>query len=214
MAKNVFNEASKEAGGVKSKGTKNPKEEKKEPVTVIISDKEVDKFSTSLDSLVSKKKDMKKLGADLKPLDDLVRKASLNAWIKLIKDGDGDRPISIKVVGENSTSSITFTSADAYKSVKVEKANTLKEVYGDDVITESDTFSFDPAMLKKYNVLFSKFILQSPDIADEDRSGIIVCDKTYSVTPGIIDRLKELAKATKKDVSDVIADFGPTFQIQ
>lgn len=214
MAKNAFNEASKIASKPKEVAT-DTKAKKPEPLVVIISDKDVPGFSKTLSSMVSKKAEIKKATVDLKPLDEIVRKVSLDSWLSLIKDGK-ERPTSLKIVSddEESKSSISFVSADAYKSVKAEKAITLRKVYGNDVVTEDNVFTFDADMLKKYNVLLSKFILQSPDIDSDDRAKIIVCTKAYAVASGTINKLPELAKKANKDLSEVIADFGPTFQLQ
>jgi hypothetical protein len=128
---------------------------------------------------------------------------------------------------------VQFISIDQYAKVDTTKAATLKEKYGDDVVTSKKVYSFNPELLTKYQAILGKLIATSPDIAQEDKAKLIQCDIDYSVKAGVIDdiydlvdaanalvdeRNKEVKKTAEKEpyitLEEAIDDFAPTFQLK
>lgn len=76
---------------------------------------------------------------------------------------------------------------DKYTLVDETKAAILEGFDG--LLTENVVFKVDAEMVEKYGEILSKMIMNSKEIAKEDKDKIIFGEKTFSVTKGSIDRL-------------------------
>lgn len=205
---NIFDVADKAA----DTGTATKSKKSNIPV-VLITEKAQPGFAQVLDEWTNKKVEQAKLEADITGLTATLREVGLKEWLKSYADS-GKRVSSLKLTAENSGNVATFTSADAYQKVTADKATVLREIYGDDVITESKVYKLNAAMLQKYGEAISDFLMTSKKIDDADRVKIIECDKVYNVKAGLVDELPELALKSKKTIAMVVEDFGPTFQLK
>lgn len=180
---------------------------------VVISKKENKKAGDILTEFRQKKEEAAKVAAEMAVLDASVREIAHDKWLEMYK-AQGTRPTSFKLTAEGSEAVITYTSADAYQSVKADKAAILRELYGDDVVTEKDVYKINSDMLQKYSQVINDLIVGSKKIAEEDKLKLIECVTTYSVKEGIVDDILTLSKESKRPVDLVLADFGPTFQVK
>jgi len=90
-----------------------------------------------------------------------------------------------------------------------EKADTLREELGEDIVEEKTTFSFDNDMIEKYGEVLSMLIENCQDISDEDKGKIIKATTTFSVSKGTIDCMKKYG-----EVSEVMEMVKPVIALK
>jgi hypothetical protein len=121
-------------------------------------------------------------------------------------------PESVMIVQENEsgdTSQFMFVPTDKYISINEERAEELKEAYGEDIVEEKTTFSFDNDMIEKYGEVLSMLIENCDEIKESDREKIIKAVTTYSVAKGTIDKFKEYG-----DVNEMLETVKPVVAIK
>ncbi len=121
-------------------------------------------------------------------------------------------PESVMIVQENesgTTSQFLFVPTDKYISINEERAEELKEAYGEDIVEEKTTFSFDNDMIEKYGEVLSMLIENCDEIKESDREKIIKAVTTYSVAKGTIDKFKEYG-----DVNEMLETVKPVVAIK
>ena len=121
-------------------------------------------------------------------------------------------PESVMIVQENesgTTSQFLFVPTDKYISINEERAEELKEAYGEDIVEEKTTFAFDSDMVEKYGEVLSMLIENCDEIKDSDREKIIKAVTTYSVAKGTIDKLKQYG-----DVNEMLETVKPVVAIK
>jgi len=72
-----------------------------------------------------------------------------------------------------------------------ERAEELQELYGEEIVTEDTTFSFDSLMIEKYGEVLSRLIEECEEIDEDDKERIIKATTKFSVAKGTIDKMKE-----------------------
>ena len=146
---------------------------------------------------------MKSTTAQADMISDEVRTISKDKWIELYED-KGRNPGSIMVEAKNGndTAQVMFIPQDKYITINEEKAEFLKEEYGDNIVEEQTTFSFDSSMIEKYGEVLSRLIEESDEITESDKEKIIKATTKYSVAKGTIDDLKKFGKVA--DVMEVV----------
>jgi len=121
-------------------------------------------------------------------------------------------PESVMIVQENesgSTSQFLFVPTDKYISINEERAEELKEAYGEDIVEEKTVFSFDSDMVEKYGEVLSMLIENCDEIKESDREKIIKAVTTYSVAKGTIDKFKQYG-----DVNEMLETVKPVVAIK
>jgi hypothetical protein len=102
-----------------------------------------------------------------------------------------------------------FVPTDKYISINEERAEELKEAYGEDIVEEKTTFAFDSDMVEKYGEVLSMLIENCDEIKESDREKIIKAVTTYSVAKGTIDKFKEYG-----DVNEMLETVKPVVAIK
>lgn len=121
-------------------------------------------------------------------------------------------PESVMIVQENesgTTSQFLFVPTDKYISINEERAEELKEAYGEEIVEEKTTFSFDNDMIEKYGEVLSMLIENCDEIKESDKEKIIKAVTTYSVAKGTIDKFKQYG-----DVTEMIETVKPVVAIK
>ena len=118
-------------------------------------------------------------------------------------------PESVMIVQEvnGDTSQFLFVPTDKYISINEERAEELKEAYGEEIVEEKTTFSFDNDMIEKYGEILSMLIENSDEIAEADKEKIIKAVTTYSVAKGTIDKFNQYGEVVEmiETVKPVVA---------
>ena len=120
-------------------------------------------------------------------------------------------PESVMIVQEvaGDVASIMMVPSDKYITVTEARAEDLRETYGEEIVEEETTFSFDSQMIEKYGEVLSMLIENCPDIAEADREKIIKATTKYSVAKGTIDKLNQYG-----DVTGVMEDVKPVVSLK
>ena len=137
-----------------------------------------------------------KAQADL--ISDEVKEISKEKWAEFYTD-KGRNPGSVMIEAKKGldTAQVMFIPQDKYITINEEKADFLREEYGESVVEEATTFSFDNAMIEKYGEVLSNLIMGSDEIAEADKGKIIKAVTKFSVAKGTIDELTKLGPVTE-----------------
>lgn len=127
-------------------------------------------------------------------------------WANLYSEtGKNPGSVMLEQVNElDDTAQFMFVPTDKYITINEERADELRETYGDDIVEEETTFSFDSKMIEKYGEVLSELIMNSPDIAESDKEKIIKATTKFSVAKGTIDNFTKYG-----EVSEVMEAVRP-----
>jgi hypothetical protein len=132
---------------------------------------------------------MKSAKAKADMISDELRDLGKSKWADLYAE-TGKNPESVMICQENETgdtAQFMFVPTDKYITINEERADELREVYGDEIVEEETTFSFDSTMIEKYGEILSALIENCDDISDKDKEKIIKATTKFSVAKGTID---------------------------
>lgn len=181
---------------------------KDEKVRIKIEDPSFFDKVTKLEGLNDRMK-ADKAKADM--ISDELRDLGKAEWAKLY-DKTGKNPESVMLEHVNSTddtAQLMFVPMDKYISINAERAETLREEFGEEIVEEKTNFSFDNEMIEKYGEVLSRLIEESGEIAEKDKEKIIKAVTTFSVAKGTIDMLK-----TYGDVAEVMESVKPVVALK
>lgn len=128
-------------------------------------------------------------------ISDEVRDICKDKWAELYqKSGKNPGSIMVEARDGEDTSQVMFIPQDKYITITPDKAEVLREEYGDDIVTETTTFSFDEAMIEKYGEVLSNLIENSDEIEKNDKDLIIKAVAKLTIAKGTIDVMKQYGK--------------------
>jgi hypothetical protein len=168
-----------------------------------------EEFDNNLKSFVNLKKQADEIKSQLTLIQDFIKTETLNKWYTLYKT-NGSYPGSVLVTSD-SNSSYMFSPSDKYLSVSDERAEELKDKYGDDIVDEDITFAFNPTLLMKYADILSNLIENSDEIEEEDKGNLIIANKTISISKGSIEKALTVGKG---EVEEYLEDINPIYTIR
>ena len=177
---NLFNKAKTTAPKTAAK--------KDEKVRINLNDPD---FFTKVYKLEILQDRMKSDKAQADMLADEIKDLSKEEWVRLYeKTGKNPGSIFVESIVNDQTAQVMFVPSDKYITVNADKAEVLIEKYGEDIIEEKTTFSFDNDMIEKYGEVLSNLIMSCDDISDSDKERIIKASTAYSISKGTIDKMK------------------------
>jgi hypothetical protein len=122
---------------------------------------------------------------------DEIKDLSKEEWVRLYeKTGKNPGSIFVESIVNEQVAQVLYVPSDKYITVNADKAEVLIEKYGQDIIEEKTTFSFDNDMIEKYGEVLSNLIMSSKSISDSDKEKIIKASTSYSISKGTIDKMK------------------------
>ena len=200
MATNLFNKAKK----VAPKTTK----AKAEKVRISVEDPS---FFDKVQKLEQLQDQMKSAKAKADMISDELKDLGKDKWADLyVESGKNPGSVMLEQVNElDDTAQFMFVPTDKYITIREERADELRETYGDDIVTEDTTFSFDSKMIEKYGEVLSELIMNSDDIADADKEKIIKATTKFSVAKGTIDNFNKYG-----DVKEVMEAVRPVVALK
>ena len=153
---------------------------------------------------------MKVAKAKADMISDEIRDIAKNAWLNQY-DKTGKNPESVMICQENGedVAQLMFVPTDKYITITQERAEELQETYGEEIVEEETTFSFDATMIEKYGEILSRLIEESEEIAEKDKEKIIKATTKYSVAKGTIDKF-----TTYGDVNEVMEAVKPVVALK
>jgi hypothetical protein len=132
---------------------------------------------------------MKRDKAKADMISDELRDLGKEKWVELYEDmGRNPGSVFIESVNElDDTAQFMFVPSDRYITINEERAEELRETYGDAIVEEKTVFSFDNDMIEKYGEVISRLIEECAEISERDKEKIIKATNSYSVAKGTID---------------------------
>ena len=147
-----------------------------------------------------------KAKADL--ISDELKEIAMSKWADEYEKTKRN-PESVMIVQERDgdISQFMIVPTDKYISINEERAEELKEAYGEDIVEEKTTFSFDNDMIMKYGEILSMLIENCDEIKESDREKIIKAVTAYSVAKGTIDKFNQYGEVVEmiETVKPVVA---------
>ena len=143
-------------------------------------------------------------------ISDELRDIAKSEWVaefERTKKNPESVVICQEVAGD--TSQFLFIPSDKYITVTEARAEELRETYGEEIVEEETTFSFDSTMIEKYGEVLSMLIENCADITDADKEKIIKATTKYSVAKGTIDKLNQYG-----DVQEVMEAVKPVVSLK
>lgn len=191
----------------KSTATTKATDKKDSKVRVRIEDSE---FFTKVQTLETLQDRMKSDKAKADMISDEIKDLGKEKWAELYqKSGRNPGSIMLESVKAEDTAQVMFVPSDKYITVSSERAEILREQFGEDIIEEKTTFSFDNDMIEKYGEVLSRLIEESSEISEEDKGKIIKAVTAFSVSKGTIDVMKNYG-----NVSEVMNEVKPVIALK
>lgn len=144
-------------------------------------------------------------------ISDELRDISKQEWIKLYGEmGKNPGSIFVESVNEiDDTAQLLFIPMDKYITINEDRAEQLRETYGDEIVEEETTFSFDSIMIEKYGEVLSRLIEESTEIDEKDKERIIKATTKFSVAKGTLDVMAKYG-----DIEIVMEDVRPVVALK
>ena len=165
-------------------------------------------FFDKIEMLEILQENMKRDKAKADMLSDEIKDTSKDEWIRLYEK-TGRNPGSVMVEAKKglNNSQVMFVPSDKYISINAERAEILIEKYGEDIVEEKTTFSFDNDMIEKYGEVLSRLIEESNEIDEDDKGKIVKAVSAFSIAKGTIDKMKSYGVVSEimEEVKPVIA---------
>ncbi len=167
-----------------------------------------DDFDTNLKAFVNLKSESDRIKTRLELTLNFIKSIALDNYCNIYRKNKSN-PGTIEIQSD-SNDSFLLAPNDKYITVNKERADELKGKYGDDIVTETTKYAFNPDLLEKYADILSDLIQNCSDIDDDDKDNLIVAENAFTVAKGSIDRALTLGK----DVKEFIDDIQPIFQVK
>ncbi len=167
-------------------------------------------FFSKVEKLEQLNDTLKSAKAQADMISDEIKDLAKSEWVDYYSQ-TGKNPESVMIVQEvaGDTAQVMFIPTDKYITVTEARAEELRETYGEEIVEEETTFSFDSTMIEKYGEVLSMLIENCPDITDADKEKIIKATTKYSVAKGTIDKLNQYG-----DVQEVMEAVKPVVALK
>jgi len=184
-----------------------PKSAKDKKVRLQVTDPN---FFSKVEKLEQLNDTLKSAKAQADMISDEIKDLAKSEWADYYAK-TGKNPESVMICQEvaGDTAQVMFVPSDKYITVTEARAEELRETYGEEIVEEETTFSFDSTMIEKYGEVLSMLIENCPDIADADKEKIIKATTKYSVAKGTIDKLNQYG-----DVTEVMEAVKPVVALK
>jgi hypothetical protein len=197
---NLFTKAKKSAPAKTTKA-------KDEKVRLVVEDPT---FFSKVEKLEALNDQMKAAKAKADMISDELRDVAKTEWLNQY-ERTNKNPESVMICQSQNddTAQFMFIPMDKYITITAERAEELQETFGEEIVEEETTFSFDSAMIEKYGEILSRLIEESDEIKESDKEKIIKATTKYSVAKGTIDKF-----ATYGDVVEVMEAVKPVVSLK
>jgi predicted house-cleaning noncanonical NTP pyrophosphatase (MazG superfamily) len=167
-------------------------------------------FFAKVEKLEQLNDTLKSAKAQADMISDEIKDLAKSEWVDYYSQ-TGKNPESVMIVQEvaGDTAQVMFIPTDKYITVTEARAEELRETYGEEIVEEETTFSFDSTMIEKYGEVLSMLIENCADITDADKEKIIKATTKYSVAKGTIDKLNQYG-----DVTEVMEAVKPVVALK
>jgi hypothetical protein len=180
---------------------------KDEKVRLVVEDPT---FFSKVEKLEALNDQMKAAKAKADMISDELRDVAKTEWLNQY-ERTNKNPESVMICQsqDEDTAQFMFIPMDKYITITADRAEELQETFGEEIVEEETTFSFDSAMIEKYGEILSRLIEESDEIKDADKEKIIKATTKYSVAKGTIDKF-----STYGDVVEVMEAVKPVVSLK
>lgn len=153
---------------------------------------------------------MKRQKAEADMIHDEIKEISISEWVKLYQT-TSKNPGTIVIESRDGldVAQLQLVPSDKYISISEERATDLIETYGESIVEEETTYSFDAAMVDKYGEVISTLIENCDEISDRDKDKIIKAITKYTIKKGTIDLIPKYG-----EVSEVFEAIKPVVSLK
>ena len=187
--------------------TKTSKEKKDTKPVAIVKGQD---FAEKLKRFNTLKLEIKNKTAEQKSFEGDIKSTALDEYIKMYTSMKRN-PETIKLESENGDK-IMFIAAKKYSgSVDDERAEELREQYGEDFVEEKSELIMNNNLLNKYSEKLEELIMSADFMTDEEKEELFIEKVTYSIKQSAID---EAFTSGNGNVEDLINDINPVFMLK
>lgn len=155
-------------------------------------------FFDKIQKLETLQDQMKVAKAKADMISDELRDLGKDEWSKLYdKTGKNPGSVMLEQTVNEDVAQLMFVPTDKYITINEARAEELREMYGEEIVTEETTFGFDAAMIEKYGEILSRLIEESDEIAEKDKEKIITAKTTFTVAKGTIDNFTKYGEVAE-----------------
>lgn len=186
-----------------AKTTKAKKETK--PVVVVHGDE----FSKSLEKFNRLRKEAANIKSELAAVEGEIKDTGVDKFVGLYENGKRN-PGSFKLESD-SGEKVLVVPTDRYLKIDDERAQELKDEYGDEIVEEKTTWSFNAKLLGKYQDEISELIMGADFMSNDEKEDLIVPNVALNIKKGAINEAMTLGKG---NVIDFLADIAPVVSLK
>lgn len=201
MAKNLFASAKEKAPAKKAA--------KDDKILVNVSGSE---FAEKLAQFATLKSQLDEIKAELELSQGFVKATGIEEYATLVEKNKSN--VGSFLLGSDKGGSVMVLPTKKYITIDEDRANTLKETYGEDVVDENTTFGFSTEILMKNQEVISELIQNCDSISQEDKDNLIVAKTIYKVKDDTLDKVFLLSKESGRSVIEVIEDIKPVVMLK
>lgn len=169
-------------------------------------------FAENLEKMADLDSKIKDMTSELAMAKEYVKGVAIDEFANLV-DSKKSNPGSFVLASENG-GTVMVVPTKKYITIDETAASSLKESYGDDIVTEETTFGFNTDILMKHMDLIGKLIEDCSEISDEDKANLINATTKFSVEKDALDKVYSIAKEKEVSVKEVIEDIQPVVMMK
>lgn len=167
-------------------------------------------FAEKLKLFNQLKLEIKNKTAEQKSIEGDIKSTALDEYVKMYTAMKRN-PETIKVESENGDK-VMFVVVKKYSgAIDEERAEELREKYGEDFVEEKSELIMNNDLLNKYSDKLEKLIMSADFMTDEEKEELFVDKVTYSIKSSAID---EAFTAGNGDVEELISDINPVLMLK
>ena len=167
-------------------------------------------FAEKLSLFNSLKLEIKNKTAEQKSIEGDIKAIALEEYIKLYTDMKRN-PESIKVESEKGDK-IMFMVVKKYAgAVDEERAEELREKYGETFVEEKSELIMDNNLLNKYGDKLEELIMSADFMTEEEKENLFINKVTYNIKS---DAINEAFTCGNGDVEGLIGDTNPVLMLK
>ena len=180
---------------------------KDDKLTVVIPGAE---FSKSLARFNQLKVEVANLTTELKELDGSIKEIGVEKFVELY-DSMKRNPGTFKLASDDGDK-VMLIAMDRYISVADDiRANELKESWGDEIVEENVTYSFNNELLTKHQDKIEELLMSADFLSEKEKEELIVGSTKYNVKKGAINDAMTVGKGK---IVDFLGDIQPVVQLK
>jgi hypothetical protein len=170
------------------------------------------KFDNAVNTAAINDTKIKELKAELDSAKTLINEIAREEYAKLYESNKRNVG-SFNLVSDNGAS-FMFLPTKRYLKVTEDRAEHLKETYGEDTVEENTTYGFNSTILEKHMDAIADLLMKADFMTDEEKDALIVANTSYNVKKDILDNFYVLKTEKEIEIEDAIEDFAPVCQIK